>query len=95
MAEALDTGQSRPDAAEYEFARWRVEKKRKIRTDLVVYVVINLFLIGAWAVTGFGYFWPAWVMAGWGVLLGLDVWSVYARRPITEDDIERELHTER
>ena len=28
-------------------------------------------------------------------LLGLDVWSVYSRRPITEDDIERELHTAR
>lgn len=95
MAELMDAGRTGPGAAEYEFARWRVEKKRKIRTDLVTYVVINLFLIGVWAVTGFGNFWPGWVLAGWGVLLGLDVWNVYSRRPITEDDIERELHTRR
>jgi hypothetical protein len=95
MAELLDTGRSGPGAPEYEFARWRVERKRKIRIDLVTYVVVNLFLIGVWAVTGFGYFWPGWVMAGWGVLLGLDVWSVHLRRPVTDDDIERELHARR
>ena len=86
-------GRTGRGAAEYEFARWRVERKRKIRTDLVTYVVINLFLIGVWAVTGFGYFWPGWVLAGWGVLLCLDIWGVYTRRPITDDDIERELRT--
>jgi hypothetical protein len=46
-----------------------------------------------WAVTGFGYFSPVGSLAGWGVLLGLDIWSVYARRPITDEDLERELRT--
>ena len=95
MAELLETGRAGPDSVEYEFAWWRVEKKRKVRTDLVTYVVVNLFLIAVWAVTGFGYFWPGWVMAGWAVLLGLDIWSVYARKPITDEDIQRELHTGR
>ena len=45
--------------------------------------------------TGFGYFWPGWVLAGWGVLLLLDVWSVYYRRSLTEDDIDRELRNRR
>lgn len=91
MAELSQKGLTSRSAAEYEFARWRVERKRKVRTDLVIYVVINLFLVVVWAVSGFGYFWPGWVMAGWGVLLGLDAWSVYSRRPATEDDIEAEL----
>lgn len=95
MSELLESGRTGPDVVEYEFARWRVEKKRKVRTDLVTYVVVNLFLIGVWAVTGFGYFWPGWVLAGWAVLLGLDIWSVYARKPITDEDIQRELHTGR
>jgi fatty acid desaturase len=76
---------------EYEQARKRVERKRKFRADLVAYVVINAFLIGVWAASGMGYFWPAWVLAGWGVLLVLDAWNVFYRRPVTSTDIENEL----
>ena len=74
-----------------EQARKRVEKKHKFRGDLVAYVLINMFLIGLWAVTGAGYFWPGWVLAGWGVLLLLDAWNAYYRRPITEDEIDEEM----
>ena len=80
---------------EYEGARKRVERKRKFKGDVVAYVVINAFLIGVWAVTGSGYFWPGWVLAAWGVFLLLDAWNLYYRRPITEDDIERELRGRR
>lgn len=38
-----------------------------------------------------GDFWPGWVMAIWGVLLVLDAWDTYMRRPITNEEIEREL----
>jgi hypothetical protein len=76
---------------EYEQARKRVERKRKFRADLVAYVVINAFLIGVWAASGMGYFWPAWVLAGWGMLLVLDAWNVFFRRPVTSADIENEL----
>jgi len=75
---------------DYEQARARVEKKRKFTGDVVAYVVINAFLVGVWAVTGFGYFWPGWVLAAWGVFLVLDAWNLYYRKPITEEDIERE-----
>jgi fatty acid desaturase len=78
-------------SAEYERARKRVERKRKFKGDVVAYVVINAFLIGVWAVTGSGYFWPGWVLGAWGVFLLLDAWNVYYRKPITEEDIEREL----
>ena len=81
-----------PEAeAEREQARKRIERKRKLRGDFVAYIVINLFLVGVWAATGFGYFWPGWILAGWGVLLVLDVWDTYFRRPVTEQDIDREL----
>jgi fatty acid desaturase len=74
-----------------EQARKRVEKKHKLRGDVVAYVLINMFLIGVWAVTGAGYFWPGWVLAGWGVLLLLDAWNAYYRRPITDDEIDEEM----
>jgi hypothetical protein len=78
-----------------ERARKQVERKRRFWGGIVFYVVVNLFLIGAWAVTGFGYFWPGWVLAGCAVLAVLDAWNVYFRRPITEEDIDRELHNRR
>lgn len=81
--------------ANRERARARVEKKHKLRADIVAYVVINLALIVAWAATGFGYFWPGWVLGFWAVFLVLDAWNVYYRRPVTEDEIEEELRGRR
>lgn len=67
---------------EYDRARARAEKKRKLRSDLVAYVVINAFLAGIWAFSGAGYFWPGWVLAAWGLGLVLTA---------TEEDIQREM----
>ena len=75
-----------------EAARKRLEAKRGFVSDIVAYVVVNAFLIGVWAFTGAGYFWPAWILAGWGVGLALHGWDVFGRRPITEADIDDELH---
>ena len=69
----------------------RVHKRRDLAAHAVAYVVINAMLVGIWAISGEGYFWPAWVMLGWGVGLVLNVWDVYFRRPVTEHDIEREM----
>jgi 2TM domain len=82
-------------SAEREQARKRLEKKNKLRGDLVAYVVINLALIGVWAITGRGYFWPGWVLGAWGAFLLLDAWNAYFRRPVTEADIDRELRRQR
>lgn len=72
-------------------ARTRLEKKRGWQAAMVAYVVVNAFLVGIWAMTGRGYFWPAWPLGGWGLGMALSFWDVYVRRPITEADIEAEL----
>lgn len=72
-------------------ATTRVRKRRDFGAHVVVYVVVNAMLIGIWAMTGQGYFWPAWVLLGWGVGLILNFWDVYVRKPVTETDIEREM----
>lgn len=78
--------------SEYDRARARAEKKRKFRGDLVVYVIINAFLVGVWAVTGFGYFWPGWVIGAWGLGLILAAWDLFYRHEVTDEDIQREMH---
>ena len=78
--------------SDYEQARDRLMRRRKFRGDVVAYIVINAFLVGIWAVDGFGYFWPGWALGGWGVLLVLDWWDAYYRHDVTESDIHREMH---
>jgi Domain of unknown function (DUF1707)/2TM domain len=46
---------------------------------LFAYVVINLFLIGVWAFSGRGAFWPIWVMLGWG--LGMAFYAFWVFGP--------------
>jgi hypothetical protein len=60
------------------------------RTHLVMYVVVNAFLIGIWAVTGAGFFWPVFVLGGWGIGLIGNAWDVYGRKPISEAEIAGE-----
>lgn len=76
---------------EWERARQRVQRKRKLHGDFAAYLVVNSILIVTWAALGFGYFWPGWVLGCWGALLLLDTWHVYFRRPITDEEIAREM----
>ena len=69
----------------------RVSKRRDLGAHIVTYCVVNAMLVGIWAISGGGYFWPAWVLLGWGVGLVLNVWDVYFRRPVTEHDIQQEI----
>ena len=78
------------DLGEREIARRRIEKRRGLTGGMVASVVINAFLVGVWALSGRGYFWPAWIMAAWGVGMLLGIWD-YLRGPVTEADIDREL----
>ena len=71
-------------------ARKRIEKRRGLQGGVVAYVVINAFLVAVWALTGRGYFWPAWIIAGWGVGMLLGLWD-YLRGPVTDADIDDEL----
>lgn len=69
----------------------RLKAKQGFRANVVVYLVINAFLVGIWAVSGGGYFWPVFVILGWGIGIVTHGWAVYGRRGISEDDIAREM----
>ncbi|HEY2161692.1 MAG TPA: 2TM domain-containing protein [Solirubrobacteraceae bacterium] len=75
-----------------ERALARIKKRRDFQNHLVAFVVINVAVWAVWAVTGSGYPWPAWITGFWLIGLVFNAWDVYYRRPITEADVERELH---
>jgi hypothetical protein len=74
-----------------ELAKQRLQKRSDLGAHVVAYVLMNAMFTGIWAITGAGYFWPAWILLGWGVGLVLNVWDVFFRHPITDADIEREM----
>jgi 2TM domain len=76
-----------------------LQQKRKLVADLAGYVSVNGVLWLIWALTGHSAGgtmpWPAWVSAIWGFLLAMDavkLWTRAHNRPITEAEIEREIH---
>ncbi len=73
-----------------EQAIGNLKKKRDFRAHVLIYVLVNAFLIGIWAISGAGFFWPAFVLGGWGIGLAANAWDVYGRKPISESEIQRE-----
>lgn len=70
----------------------QLTEKRNFRTHLVIYAAVNTMLIVIWAVSGAGYFWPVWPLAGWGLAVALQAYRVYfGPRPFTESDIRAEM----
>ena len=83
------------ESEEWTRARKRVTDRREFGSHLLVYVVVNVFFIAIWAATSAGYFWPAWVLGGWGIGLVLHGWDAFFRRPVTDADVQAELQRER
>ena len=74
-----------------EAAVRRVKAKRGFRTHVALYLAVSTLLVAIWALSGARYFWPGWVMLGWGVGLAFHGWGVYLKKPISEDEIRREM----
>ena len=68
----------------------RLKKRRDFGTHIVVYIAVNTMLVAIWAVTGAGFFWPIFPILGWGIGVAANAWDVYGRKPITEDEVQRE-----
>ena len=57
-----------------------LKKKQNFRNSLVAYVLVNLLLIGIWAISDSDSFWPIWVIGGWGIGLAFQAYDAYGRR---------------
>jgi 2TM domain len=87
----MEAASPNPDDVLREQAINRIKKKRDFATHVVVYVLVNSFLVVIWAVTSGDFFWPIFPIAGWGIGLAANAWDVYGRRPISEVEIRREM----
>src|SRR3954468_5406969 len=77
-----------------------------VRIHFTTYLLVNLMLIGIWAASGGGYFWPIWPLLGWGIGLGCHAAPLLAGvgtrrvahelgRPSTIDEVEAGARSER
>jgi hypothetical protein len=74
-----------------EQAARQLKKRHDFHGHLLVYVLVNAFLVTIWFVLSpDGFFWPVFPLVGWGIGVVMNAWDVYAR-PVREDDIDREV----
>ena len=73
----------------------QLKKRRDFRGHLLIYVMVNAFLVVIWAVTNpHAFFWPVFIIGGWGIAVIMNAWDVYWRPQFTEEDIRREIERE-
>jgi hypothetical protein len=79
------------DVQLHAIARKRVE----FRAHLLVYCVTNAAFWVIWLLTGRGYIWPVWPMAGWGI--GVIFHYLFEYRPsrfLSEEEEYKKLKKE-
>jgi len=70
----------------------RLKKKSDFRIHLLIYVMVNAFLVVVWAMTGAGVFWPIFPIVGWGIGVVANAWDAYGGGDVpTESQISREM----
>ncbi len=83
------------DQASRDRAVTQLRKRRDFHGHVLVYVLVNAFLVVIWAITGpRGFFWPVFPIVGWGIGVVMNAWDVYWRQGISEDEIQREMKRE-
>ena len=77
-----------------KLAKRRVFLKKMMSWHIIIYLIINVFLVGIfYLTTPDGYFWPIWSIVGWG--LGLIIHIVVINSSLSsarnqQDAVERE-----
>ncbi|HET7430154.1 MAG TPA: 2TM domain-containing protein [Nocardioides sp.] len=75
-----------------EQALQRIKKRRDFFPHLLMYAMVNTFLVVLWAmVSPDAFFWPIFPIVGWGVGLVMHAWDAFFRSEVTDADIDREL----
>jgi hypothetical protein len=70
----------------------RLKKRRDFFAHLLVYFLVNTFIVIIWAVTsGDGFFWPIFPMVGWGIGVVMNAWDVWRADEFSEEDVAREI----
>jgi hypothetical protein len=72
-----------------------LKRRAAFRVHLLVYVLVNLLLMGIWLVGAIvSHEWAPWFlfpMLGWGIGLGIQAWTTYRGDELSEDRIRAEM----
>jgi 2TM domain len=80
-----------PEQAARDQAVKRLKKQRDFRGHLLAYLLVNTLLVVIWATTSHGVFWPAFVIAPWGIAVAMNAWEAYGRKDLSEEAIQHEM----
>jgi hypothetical protein len=70
----------------------RLKKQSDFKVHLMIYLMVNGFLVVIWAMTGAAFFWPAFPIAGWGIGVVANAWDAYSREFPSESQIDAEMN---
>ena len=71
-------------------ARSRLVKRREFIAHLAAYALVNVFFVAIWAFAGAGFFWPVFLIFGWGIGVFIHGWDPFSA-PLSEDRIDQEV----
>ena len=77
--------------SEREQALRSIKRRRDLGAHALSFVLVNGAVWAMWAFTGSGYPWPVWITGIWAIGLVANAWDVYARPPVTEQDVQQEI----
>ena len=80
-----------PETGSRERAVTRLKQRSEFAHNLVAYALVNGLLVVIWALTGHGFFWPAFPLAGWGIGLIFHTWDTFGPAGFSEERIHREM----
>ena len=84
-------GATHTESPERAFVRQQLQARRDFASHVFVFLIVNTAVVLIWAITGSGYFWPAWMIGIWGIGLVMHGWDAFIRRPVTEDDVDEAM----
>ena len=88
----MELDETTSDEVLRERAIKRLKKRRDFAGHLLVYVLVNTFIVLIWFMSGSnGFFWPVFPIVGWGSGVVMNAWDVYRNDEFDEVQIRREM----
>jgi hypothetical protein len=70
----------------------RLHRKRGLQGHALSFVLVNLLAVSLWwFLSPRAFFWPLYLLVGWGVGLAFHAWAVCAPSELDEDRVQREI----
>jgi hypothetical protein len=81
-----------PDEVLQQRAIKHLKKRRDFAGHLLVYLLVNTFIVLIWFMSGSnGFFWPVFPIVGWGIGVVMNAWDVYRSDEFDDMQIRREM----